>query len=373
MSRALLSSTILALCLVAALPGEAKGLPRGITRVPFGKTADGQAAELYTLVSGHGLTARITTYGGILTELRTPDKAGQVADVVLGFDNLDQYLAVHPYFGALVGRYANRIAGGKFTLGGKTYTLAINNGPNALHGGLKGFDKKVWSAQPLATKEGPALRLKCSSPDGEEGYPGAVSVTVVYTVTKKNELKIEYSARTTQATPLNLTNHAYFNLAGAGSGDVLGHELQIHAESFTPVDATSIPTGEIQAVKGTPMDFTTPALIGSRIDQVPGGYDHNYVLAMQPAKAPVLAARVREPKSGRVMEVLTTEPGLQLYTANYLDGTIKGLGGVYGQHGALCLETQRFPDSPNRPNFPSAILEPGKPFHSVTIYRFSAR
>jgi len=371
MQRSLFSATFLALSLLPAMGKSAGALPPGMTRASFGKTPEGTPVDLYTLDSGKGLKAKIITYGGIITELETLDKAGKAANIVLGFDQLDSYFIPPPFFGALIGRYGNRIAKGKFTLDGKAYSLPVNNGPNSLHGGLKGFDKRVWSAEPLSTKEGPALRLRYKSVDGEEGYPGTLSVTVVYTVTKKNELKIEYSATTDKATPVNLTNHAYFNLAGAGTGDILGHEVQLLAERFTPVDDTQIPTGEIAPVKDTPMDFTKSMTIGSRIAQVPGGYDHNYVFSLVPAKKPVLIARVHEPGSGRAMEVLTTEPGVQFYTGNFLDGTLKGNGGIYPKHAGFCLETQHFPDSPNRPGFPSTILRPGKRFHSETIYRFS--
>jgi aldose 1-epimerase len=376
MQRSIISSTFMLMGILLTHPGAAKAaeaLPPGVTRAPFGKTADGTPVDLYTLSAKKGFSVKIITYGGIVVELDTPDRFGKSANVVLGFDHLEQYLADQPYFGALIGRFANRIALGKFTLGGKEYHLPINNAPNSLHGGLKGLHRKVWSAEPLNTKEGPALRLHCQSPDGEEGYPGNFSATVLYVVTKKNELKIEYSATTDKATPVNLTNHSYFNLAGAGNGDILGHVMQINAKRFTPVDSTLIPTGVIAPVKDTPMDFTVPAVIGSRITQVEGGYDHNYVVAMVPSKKPVIIARVSEKESGRVMEVLTTEPGVQFYTGNFLDGTLKGNGGTYGKHAGFCLETQHFPDSPNRPNFPDTILKPGKRFQSTTIYRFSAK
>lgn len=346
-------------------------LPAGVTASDFGKTADGTPVVLYTLTNAAGMKAKIITYGAIVTELIVPDKTGKMGDVILGFDNLGQYLGAHPYFGAIVGRVGNRIAKGKFTLDGATYTLAVNNGPNHLHGGLKGFDKKVWKAEPMASAEGPALKLTYVSKDGEEGYPGKLTSIVTYTVTGKNELKIEYSATTDKATPVNLTNHAYFNLAGPGSGDVLGHELTISAERYTPVDDGLIPTGELAPVKGTPMDFTRPATIGSRIAQVKGGYDHNYVINLEGSKTPVPVVRVREPKSGRIMEVLTTQPGVQFYTGNFLDGTIKGIGGVYKQHYGFCLETQHFPDSVNQPRFPSSILKPGTTYRHTTIYRFS--
>ena len=378
MNRCTLTITMLGLCLSQAFQGRGGTMsekdassPAGVTRAEFGKSAEGTPVELYTLSNAGGMTAKIMTYGATVTQLIVRDRAGKTGDVILGFDNLAGYLANEPYLGAIVGRYGNRIAKGKFTLKGATYTLATNDGPNHLHGGLKGFDKKVWKAEPMSTPDGPALKLTYVSKDGEEGYPGNLTSTVVYTVTGKNELKIEYTAKTDKATPINITNHAYFNLAGPGSGDVLGHEVTMAADRYTPVDATLIPTGEIASVKGTAMDFTKPATIGSRIAQVKGGYDHNYVLNMEVSKAPVFAVRVREPKSGRVMEVLTTEPGVQFYTGNFLDGSLKGIGGAYKKHYGFCLETQHFPDSPNQPRFPSSILEPGKTFHSVTVYRFS--
>ncbi len=358
---------------------KAKGgspMKASVVKSDFGKTADGTPVDLYVLTNAHGLKAKIITYGGIITELHTPDRDGKLADVVLGFDNLPSYLAGHPYFGALVGRVANRIAKGKFTLDGKVYQLAINNGPNALHGGLKGFDKKVWKAEPVEGTDGPGVRLSCSSPDGEEGYPGNLSVTVTYTLTNQNELRIDYKATTDKDTPINLTNHSYFNLAGPGPGDILGHELMLAADQYTPVDATLIPTGEIKPVKGTPLDFTTPTPIGARIDQLkgnPGGYDHNFVLRSG-GKSLALAARVHEPKTGRVMEVYTTQPGIQFYTGNFLDGKLTGkYGVVYKKHAGFCLETQHFPDSVNHPNFPSVILKPGSTYAQTTVYKFSAK
>lgn len=339
----------------------------------WGTTKDGTAVEQYTLTNAAGMQAKIITYGGIVTHLLAPDRDGKLGDVVLGFDDLDGYLKGHPYFGALIGRVGNRIAKGKFTLDGKEYTLAVNNGPNALHGGLKGFDKKVWRARPA--EDGNALHLTYESPDGEEGYPGNLSVSVTYTLTPANELRINYTATTDKATPVNLTNHSYFNLRGPAAGDILGHELMLAADQYTPVDDTLIPTGEIKPVRGTPMDFTTPTAIGSRIDQLkgdPGGYDHNYVL--RGGKPPALAARVYEPKSGRLMEMFTTEPGVQFYTGNFLDGSIKGKGGVvYRKHQGFCLEAQHFPDAVHHPNFPSIILRPGQTYKQTTIYKFSTK
>lgn len=343
---------------------------------PFGKTADGQAVDLYTLTNPNGLEAAITNYGGIVVRLKTPDRNGQLADVVLGFDTLDDYLKGHPYFGAIIGRYGNRIAKGRFQLNGVEYKLAVNNGENHLHGGLKGFDKVVWNARDVSTAEAPALELTYTSKDGEEGYPGTLHVTVVYTLTPANELKIDYAATTDKDTIVNLTNHSYFNLAGQGEGDILGHELMINASRFTPVDAGLIPTGELRSVEGTPFDFRKPVAIGARINQddqqlkYGNGYDHNFVLD-RTGDGLVLAARVTEPKSGRVMEVYTTEPGIQFYSGNFLDGSNKGKGGkIYQRRYGFCLETQHFPDSPNKPNFPSTVLRPGAKYQSTTVYRF---
>ena len=340
----------------------------------FGKTADGTTIELYVLTNGR-ITAKVMTYGAILTELHVPDKNGKTADVVLGFDNLAAYLAGHPHFGATTGRFANRIAKGKFSLDGKDYTLALNNGPNSLHGGLKGFDKAVWKAEDVSGDAGPAVKFSYVSKDGEEGYPGNLTVSVTYTVTAADALKIDYTATTDQATPLNLTNHSYFNLGGSASGSILDHELTLTASAYTPVDETLIPTGDIASVKDTPLDFTRPQTLGSRINDLKGepvGYDHNFVLPKSDGKTPILAAKIVEPKSGRVMETYTTEPGVQLYTANFMDGSIKGKDGVsYKKHGAFCLETQHFPDSVNQPNFPSTILRPGDTYTQTTIYKFS--
>jgi aldose 1-epimerase len=340
----------------------------------FGKMPDGQTIDVYTLTNRNGLVARVMTYGATLTELHVPGKDGKLEDVVLGFDTLDGYLKGHPYFGSTTGRVANRIAGGKFLLDGRSYRLAANNGPNHLHGGNVGLDKRVWKAAAVQSDLGPAVRFTYMSPDAEEGYPGNLDIAVTYTLTNANELRIDYRATTDESTPVNLTNHAYFNLAGAGNGTILDHELMIAASRYTPVDATSIPTGVIAPVAGTVMDFTKPMKIGARIDEVggdPGGYDHNYVLDKKGAEL-ALAARLRDPTSGRVMEVWTTEPGIQLYTGNYLDGTLTGKGGkVYGKRAALCLETQHFPDSVNRPEFPSVILRPGQTYRQTTVHRFT--
>jgi aldose 1-epimerase len=342
----------------------------------FGKTPDGRQVDLYLLTNKKGVEVAITNFGGAVVSVKVPDRSGKVADVVLGYDSLDGYVNDKSYFGALVGRYANRIAHGQFSLDGATYKLARNNGENSLHGGIKGFNKAVWDAKEIASKEGPSLQLNYLSKDGEEGYPGNLKVQVVYTLTDANELKIDYSATTDKKTVLNLTNHSYFNLAGQGSGDILGHELMIQADRFTPVDAGLIPTGELRPVAGTPLDFRTKTAIGARINaddeqlKLGKGYDHNWVL--QQTAAFSLAARAVEPNSGRVLEVSTTEPGVQFYSGNFLDGTVHGKGGnVYGFRSGFCLETQHFPDSPNHPEFPSTVLNPGERYHSVTAYKFS--
>ena len=338
----------------------------------FGRLPSGEAVDLYTLTNGSGMLAQITNYGAMLTQLHVPDKTGQIADVVLGFDNLPAYLAGHPYLGPTIGRVGNRIASGRFTLDGKSYELARNeNGVHHLHGGKKGFDKAFWKAEPLAGTGQASVKFTYRSVDGEEGFPGNLDVTVVYTLTDANELKIEYAATTDQPTPVNLTNHSYFNLAGAGSGDILSHDLMIAADRYTPADQTLIPTGQIAEVRGTPLDFTRPMAIGARFAQVPGGYDHNFVLNGGGGKL-ALAARLRDPKTGRTMEVLTTEPGIQFYSGNFLDGSAKGIGGAYRKHYGLCLETQHFPDSVNKPDWPTIILRPGETYGHVTVHRFTA-
>ena len=349
-----------------------------ISKKTYGQTKDGQAVDLYTLANGKGFEAGIITYGGIVVTLKTPDRKGEYADVVLGFDSLDGYLGAHPYFSAIIGRYGNRIGKAQFKLNGQTYKLAPNDNGNTLHGGLKGFDKVVWQARETQVDGAPALELTYVSKDGEEGYPGTLTSKVTYSVPVRNELRIDYEATTDKDTVVNLTNHSYFNLAGPGGGDVLQHKMQLLASKFTPVDGGLIPTSELKGVAGTPFDFTKPEAIGARINaedeqlKLGKGYDHNWVLdsgggALSPA------ARVTEPTTGRVMEVLTTEPGLQFYTGNFLDGTIKGKGGqVYQQRSGFCLETQHFPDSPNQPSFPSTVLKPGAVYKSMTVYRFSA-
>ena len=349
------------------------------TATLFGTTSAGTEVQLYTLQNSQGSRATISTYGGILTSLLVPDKTGQLGDVVLGFDSLAGYTnAIYsqemPFFGALIGRYGNRIRLGKFSLGARTYSLPINNAPNSLHGGPQGFHVRVWDAQPGTSADGPTLTLTYQSPDGEEGYPGNLSVTVVYTLTEANALRIEYTASTDQPTVLNLTNHSYFNLNYGHDDTILGHELTLHADRYTPVDDTQIPTGELTPVRGTPFDFTTPHAIGERIAQVPGGYDHNWVLADQLRPAPALAATVHEPASGRTLAVYTDQPGVQFYAGNFLNGKLTGKGGIaYGKNYGFALETQHFPDSPNQPSFPTTELRPGQPFRSTTEYRFGVR
>lgn len=344
-----------------------------ISKQSFGKTPGGQAVDLYTLNNGRGMIAKITTFGGIVTELWVPDRHGKAGDVVLGFDKLDGYLAKPPYFGALIGRYGNRIAKGTFTLNGKTYKLAGNNNGNHLHGGNIGYDKVVWTASEVKTATAVGVKLSYLSVDGEEGYPGNLKVAVTYLLTQNNELKIDYEATTDKATPVNLTHHGYFNLAGAGKGDILGHEVWFAADRYTVVDGGLIPTGEVRAVAGTPFDFSRAKTIGKEIAQVEGGYDHNWVLKRQ-KEGLMLAARFSEPVSGRVMEMWTTEPAMQFYTGNFLDGTIHGKGGLdYPLHAAFCLEAQHYPDSPNHPDFPSTILKPGQTYRQETVYRFSAK
>jgi aldose 1-epimerase len=338
----------------------------------FGKTQDGTEVKLYTLTNQQGVIVKITNYGGIITQIITPDKNGQAGNIVLGFDNLDTYLAGHPYFGAIAGRCANRIAQGKFTLNGQEYTLAINTGPNHLHGGLQGFDKQVWTAERLPGQN--ALKLIYISKDGEEGYPGTLTATVIYTLTEANELRIDYEATTDKATPINLTNHSYFNLAAGQAEDALNHEVYIQADRYTVIDENLIPTGELRLVAGTPMDFNTPHTIGLRIAEVDGGYDHNYVLTKEQDGQLELAARVYEPQTGRLLEAYTTQPGMQFYSGNFLDGSLTGPDGkIFKKHYGFCLETQHFPDSPNQPSFPSAILNPGDTFKQSTVYRFLVR
>ena len=349
-----------------------------ITKQLFGKTADGTPVDIFTLTNAKGMEAKIMTYGGIVVSLKTPDREGRLDDVVLGFDTLDPYLKGHPFFGALVGRYGNRIAKGRFKIDGKEYSLLVNNGENHLHGGKLGFDKKVWKAKSGKSTEGQTLELKYTSPDMEEGYPGKLDVTVTYTLTNDNGLKIDYRATTDKNTHVNLTNHSYFNLAGAGSGDVLGHEMMINAYQATKVDKGLIPTGEIVNIKGTALDFTSPMAIGARIEakeeqlQLGVGYDHNYVINGG-GKGLTLAARVSEPTTGRIMEVMTTEPGVQFYSANHVNNVAGKGGKTYQKRGAFCLETQHYPDTPNKKEFPTTLLRPGQTYSTTTIYKFSAK
>ncbi len=342
-----------------------------LMKEPFGRFKDGKEVSLFTLQNRQNTTAKIITYGGIVTSILTPDKSGKPDDVVLGFNSLEDYLGGHPYFGAIIGRYGNRIAKGRFLLNGKEYRLAINDGQNHLHGGLVGFDKVVWEAEELRSDDEVGVRLTYLSKDGEEGYPGNLHTIVSYLLNDQNELTISYEAITDQPTVVNLTNHAYFNLAGEGSGNILDHEIMINAHQYTAVSDDLIPTGELNSVKDSAMGFLTAKRIGADIHQVTGGYDHNYVLH-KTGNGLSLAAKVYEPKSGRVLEVLTTEPGVQFYTGNFLDGTLTGKAGKgYGKHAGFCLETQHFPDSPNQPDFPATLLNPGDIYQQVTVYKFS--
>jgi aldose 1-epimerase len=328
----------------------------------------------YTLVNKSGAYVKIITLGGTITEIHVPDRDGKFADVVCGFDTIDGYLKSSPFFGCITGRVANRIAGGKFSVDGKEHQVPVNNGKNSLHGGEFGFDKMVWRGDASLSAQGPTLKLTYTSPDGSQGYPGELSCVVQYTWTNDNQLRIDYSATTNKTTVVNLTNHSYFNLSGHGSGTILDHELKLAADKYTPTDDSLIPTGKIDPVANTPLDFTKGAKIGARIKEIkadPVGYDHNFVHGEKKSAEPKLCATVTEPKSGRVMEVLTTEPGVQLYTGNFLKSDVKGKGGAaYPQYGALCLETQHFPDSPNKPNFPSVTLKPGDEYRTTTIYKF---
>src|SRR6266850_4923723 len=348
-----------------------------MTRAPFGRLPDGRAVEQFTLTNAHGAEVRVMTYGGIITVVRTPDRSGQLDDVVLGFDTLAGYLKDSPYFGAIVGRYANRIANGLFTLDGTAYRLAKNNGPNSLHGGLRGFDKVLWSGEPFQGDSGVGVALRYTSRDGEEGFPGTLVARVRYTLSPHDELAVDYEATSDKATPVNLSQHTYWNLRGTAGGDVLDHVLTLNAAAFTPVDSTLIPTGELAPVAGTPFDFRTATPIGARIGQdntqlrFGRGYDHNWVLDRPSGSGLAHAARVVEPASGRTLDVSTTEPSVQFYAGNFLDGTIRGKGGrVYAHRSGLCLETQHFPDSPNHPNFPSTILRPGATYRSRTVFTF---
>jgi aldose 1-epimerase len=350
-----------------------------VSRAPFGQLPDGGRVELFTLTNAHGLEVRVMTYGAIITAIRTPDRRGRHADITLGFDSLAGYLAGSPYFGAIVGRYANRVARGQFMLDGVTYHLARNNGPNSLHGGARGFDKVLWSGEPFQNDGTGGVKLRYESPDGEEGYPGAVAVQVTYTLTDANELIVDYDASATKATPLNLSQHTYWNLHG-DQGNILDHVLTLNASAITPVDSTLIPTGQIAPVAGTPFDFRQPTAIGARIGEsneqlrFGRGYDHNWVIDQTKPGALTQAARLEDPVSGRRIDIRTTEPGMQFYSGNFLDGSITGKGGrVYGHRTGLCLETQHFPDSPNHANFPSTIVRPDQHYRSQTVIAFSAQ
>lgn len=345
-----------------------------VIREPFGKTKDGKLVERFTLTNPKGMKVRLITFGATLQSVEVPDKAGKFADVIVGFDSLDGFLGDHPFFGGTIGRVCNRIGNAKFSLDGKDYSLAANNGVHSLHGGKTGFDKFVWAADSSIAPDSRSVRFTRTSPDGEENYPGNLQVSVSFTLNNDNALRIDYSATTDKATPVNLTNHAYFNLAGAGKGSILDHQIKINAREYTPGDATLIPTGKLAPVSDTPLDFTSSRRVGDRIAQIeakPVGYDHNYVLDSSCKDLKGVAATLKDPSTGRVMDVYTTEPGLQFYSGNFLDGTLKGKGGaVYNQYFGLCLETQHFPDAINKPSFPTTVLKPGKTFKSSTVYKF---
>jgi aldose 1-epimerase len=360
---------LLAVSPVHAAEGKAMGIAVG----DYGVTKDGVAVKQYTLTNENGLKAVLIEYGAILVSLETPDRTGAMANITLACPDLASYEKNSPYFGAVAGRCANRIAKGKFTLDGKEYTLAVNNEPNHLHGGLKGFDKVVWKSEPFQTDTAVGVKFTYVSKDGEEGYPGTLTSMMTYTLTNKNELQFDYEATTDQATVVNLTQHSYWNLGGHGAGTILDHELMLNANQYTPADGTLIPTGEIVPVAGTAFDFTQPTAIGARIDQVEGGYDLNFVLNDTSTNLH-LAARVTDPKSGRVMEIHTTEPGIQFYSGNFLDGSFEGLDGViYPKHSGFCLETQHYPDSINKPEWPSVVLRPGETYRHHTVHKFSAK
>jgi len=387
--RRSLSTLAILLATTPALLAQGKGQGPAYEEEPFGKVPAITDAKdpkkvirpagnvtAYTLINRNGVKCKILTLGGIVAELHVPDKDGKFADVVLGFDNIQGYLDGHPYFGSITGRVANRIAGGKFKLDGKEYTIPLNNGKHTLHGGEVGFDKMLWRGEANVGTTGPSVKLTYVSKDGEQGYPGNLTCVVTYTLTNADELRIDYSATTDKTTVLNLTNHAYFNLAGHNAGPITDHELKLLADKYTPADDTLITTGKIDPVKGTPFDFTTATKIGERLKKVGGdpvGYDLNFVHGDKPTDAPRWVATVTEPTSGRKMEISTTEPGIQFYTGNYLDGKNKGKGGtVYKQHHAFCLECQHFPDSPNKPEFPSVVLKPGQEYRQTTVHKFSA-
>jgi aldose 1-epimerase len=377
--RAALGLLLVLVASVSAWEAAAHAQAPTVGRQSFGTTTAGEAVDLFTLRNSGGMEARVTNYGAIIVSLRVPDRNGALDDVALGFDSLPPYLGSHPFFGALVGRYANRIANATFTIDGETFSLTANSGPNHIHGGRRGFDKIAWRAEPFQTDTSSGLVFTYTSPHGEEGYPGTLRNTVTYTLTDSNQLIFDYHATTDRPTHVNFTQHSYFNLAGQGRGDIMGHQLTLNASRFTVPGPGLIPTGEIAAVAGTPLDFRRPAPIGARIDQdheqmrLTRGYDHNFVLDRE-ADGLMLAARVHEPVSGRVLEVYTTEPGIQLYTANFREPGVQGKGGaVYLGRGGFALETQHFPDSPNQPAFPSTLLRPGEEYRSRTVYRFSVQ
>lgn len=371
------STLALAVLLAGCQRPEPSGEAPSVMRRHFGNLPDGREVYAFTLDNGRGIRLDAITYGGIIVSLETPDRAGQRGDIVLGYDDLAGYLAETPYFGAIIGRYGNRIGNAEFALDGRRYALAANNGPNHLHGGVVGFDKVLWAASPFARGDSVGVVFRYTSPDGEEGYPGALAATVTYTLTADGSLVFDYQATTDKPTPVNLTQHSYFNLAGDGARDVLDHVLTVYADSFTPVDSTLIPTGEIVPVEGTPFDFRTPTAIGARIGaadrqlEFGGGYDHNFVLS-RGGDALAHAAHVYEPTTGRTLDIYTTEPGLQFYSGNFLDGSLVGKSGrVYEHRYGLCLETQHYPDSPNKPTFPSTILRPGEEYQSRTVLKFA--
>lgn len=377
----LFSFFMMAVIFTSCRTKESTQMTASITTSSFGKLPDGQAVELYTMTNANGITMKVTNYGGIITHLNVPDKNDVFEDVVLGYDSLAGYLKATPYFGALVGRYGNRIAKGKFTLDGQTYSLALNNGVNHLHGGLKGFDKVVWKAEEAKVENGVGLKLSYLSKDMEEGYPGNLNVEVLYTLDNDNNLRIDYKATTDKSTVINLTNHTYFNLTGGVKRDILEHELTLNASQFLPVDSTLIPSGKLLAVNNTPFDFTKPFKIGARIDDATDeqikfgrGYDHCWVIDRKDNQGMVAFATVYEPTSGRVMEASTTEPAVQFYTGNFLDGSITGKGGaVYKKRSGLCLETQHYPDSPNQSAFPTVVLKPSETYQTSTVYKFSVK
>jgi len=363
-----LSAVLLLIAFFACTSEQNQMAEQQVVTEEFGTMDDGRSVQLFTLTNENGMEVSITNYGGIVTSIKVPDKDGNIEDVVLGFDDLEKYKSGHPFFGAITGRYANRIANGQFELNGETYQLATNDGENHLHGGNEGFDKKLWDAE--VNEEENSVTLSYLSPDGEEGYPGNLDVDVTYTLTEENELQIDYRATTDKATVVNLTNHSYFNLSGDPSQGILDHLLTIHADRYTPVDEGLIPTGELAPVDGTAFDFTDPETVGARIESIPPGYDHNYVLNDPNSGIRKIAALEHE-ESGRIMEVYTDQPGVQLYTGNFLDGSITGHHGVpIEQYAALCLETQTFPDSPNKPDFPSPVLNPGETYETTTVYQF---